>query len=255
MPVANLQPYRSVDLRVRSTAFASQGLAMYLENAVLQKLHQRCSFETIGRPGAKPADVILDLNITHTGRGSGGFISNSNVATIDTLLVLSDGDSGDLLGTARIHGKSSGMIVNNEVPETEAIEAVAKAVTDMFAKSGCSGPRIAKEEPPPPPPPPTGDQGSASAPDDAKRAQAEAINEQGKEKLRAADVAGALALFQQANAVVPDPRYQYNVCLALGGQEQWDQAVAACKQARMMKPDERLAAKIDHRIELLQNHQ
>jgi hypothetical protein len=255
MPVANMQPYRSVDLRVRSTAFASQGLAMYLENAVLQKLQQRCSFERVSRPGTTPGDVILDLNITQTGRGGGGFISNSNVATIDTLLVLSDGASGDLLGTARIQGKSSGVIINNSQPETEAIDAVAKAVTDMLAKSGCSGPRIAKEEPPPPPPPPTNGEGSGTAPDPEKLAQADALNEQGKEKLRAADIAGALALFQQAVALAPDPRYQYNVCLALGGQEQWDQAIAACNQAKTMNPDSRLAAKIDHRIELLQNHQ
>jgi tetratricopeptide (TPR) repeat protein len=94
--------------------------------------------------------------------------------------------------------------------------------------------------------------GSAAPPDDAKRGQAEALNEAGKEKLRGADIAGALVAFQQANALVPDPRYQYNVCLAYEAQEQWDAAVGACRQARAMNPDARLVAKIDRRLELLQ---
>jgi hypothetical protein len=52
MPVANLQSYRTVALSVRSTAFASQGQAIYLEQAVVQKLRERCGFEQIVRPGA-----------------------------------------------------------------------------------------------------------------------------------------------------------------------------------------------------------
>jgi hypothetical protein len=259
MPVANLQSYRTVGLRVKSTAFAAQGLAMYLERAVLQRLQQKCQFDLIGPMGTAPTDVVLDLNITHSARGGGGWVSNSNQATIDTLLVLSDGQNGDLLGTARIHGKSSGMIVNNGPPETEAVEVVAKTVADVFAKSGCSGPRIAKTEPPPPDPTPLPDpkpgEGSGSAtpsPDDTQRAAAEALNEQGKEKLRGADIAGALTSFQQANALVPDARYQYNICLALEAHEQWDNAIAACRQARTMTQEARLVTKIDNRIALLE---
>ncbi|HEY5949346.1 MAG TPA: hypothetical protein VIV40_27820 [Kofleriaceae bacterium] len=265
MPVANLQSYRTVALRVQSTAFASQGQAVYLEQAVVQKLKERCGFEQIVRPGAAPADVILDLNITNVARGGGGWVSNSSQATIDTLLVLSDGQNGDLLGTARIHGKSSGMIVNNSAPEGEAIDVVAKTVADVLAKSGCSGPRIARTEPPPPPPTGTGSgsgsgsagsgQGSAAAASEAHRAEAEALNEQGKDKLRSADIAGALAAFQQANQLVPDARYEYNVCLALEAQERFADAIAACKQARSMSSEQRLVAKIDHRLELLSNHQ
>lgn len=259
MPVANLRAYRTVGLRVKSTAFAAQGLAMYLERAVLHKLQQKCQFDLIGPMGTAPTDVVLDLNITHSARGGGGWVSNSNQATIDTLLVLSDGQNGELLGTARIHGKSSGMIVNNGPPETEAVEVVAKTVADVFAKSGCSGPRIARAEPPPDPTPPdpTPGEGSGSTtppPDDTQRAAAEALNEQGKEKLRGADIGGALTSFQQANALVPDARYQYNICLALEAHEQWDNAIAACRQARTMTHEARLVAKIDHRIELLRKH-
>src|SRR5262245_8601190 len=115
MPVANLQSYSTVALNVRSTAFAAQGQAMFLEQAVVDKLRRQCSFVQIGRPGGAPADVTIDLNITNVARGGGGWITNQNTATIETLLVLSDGQSGELLGTARIRGKSSGMIVNNNV--------------------------------------------------------------------------------------------------------------------------------------------
>lgn len=267
MPVANLQSYRTVGLRVRSTAFASQGRAMYLEAAVTQRLRQQCGFEYVGPPGGTPTDVVLDLNITNAGRGGGGLITNSSQAFIDTLLVISDGHDGDLLGTARIRGKSSGMIINNAPPENEAIDVVAKTVADLLAKSGCSGPRIARAEPPPTPTPVVGSTGTTGGsndgstsdpgettppPDDARRAQAEALNEEGKEKLRGADIPGALAAFEQANSLVPDPRYVYNTCLAYEAQERWDDAIAACKRARTMNPEARLVAKIDNRIGLIE---
>lgn len=263
MPVANLQSYRTVGLRVRSTAFASQGRAMYLEAAVTQKLREQCGFEYVGPPGGTPTDVVLDLNITNVGRGGGGIISNTNQAYIDTLLVISDGHDGDLLGTARIRGKSSGMIINNSVPENEAIDVVAKTVADLLAKSGCSGPRIARAEPPPQPTNAVGTTGSTdgttdgsgdttSAIDESRRAEAEALNEEGKEKLRGADIPGALAAFEKAFSIVPDPRYVYNTCLAYEAQERWDDAIAACKRARTMNPEPRLVAKIDNRIGLIE---
>lgn len=265
MPVANLQSFHTVALRVHTTAFASQGHAAFLESAVLTKLKQQCGFEQVGRAGTTPADVVLDLNITGMGRGGGGFVTNPNQATIDTLLVLSEGQNGELLGTARIHGKSSGMIINNAQPENEAIEVVAKTVADILAKSGCSGPRIARAAEPPPRPLPPPDQGSAGSasqgsaavippPDEGHRAEAEALNDQGKEKLYGADIAGAIALFQQANTLLPDARYEFNVCVALGAQEQWDNAMTACRQARGMNPQPNLAAKIDNRLDLLQHH-
>ncbi len=259
MPVANLQSYRTVALSVKSTAFAAQGQAMSLEAAVLDKLHRQCGFEQIGRAGGAAADVVLDLNITATGRGDGGLISNSSKATMETLLVLSDGQTGELLGTARIHGESSGMIINNAPPENEAIDVVAKSVADLLAKSGCSGPRVARVEPPPAPDPKPGT-GSGSAggpppPDESHRADAEKLNEAGKDKLRGADIQGALASFQQANAVLPDPRYQFNVCLAFEAGEQWDNATAACQKARGMNPEPKLVAKIDHHLDLLVHHQ
>ncbi len=265
MPVANLQSYRAIGLRVHSSAFASQGLATFLETATLDRLHQKCGFDQIGRAGEVQADILLDLNITNSGRGGTGWIQNQNQAFIDTLLVLSDGQSNEPLGTARIHGKSSGMIVNGAAPENEAIDEIAKSVADLLAKSGCSGPRVAKAEPPPAPTPtpnptpnpqPPGP-GSAAppAPDESRRAEADQLNAQGAEKLQRADLAGALAAFQQAASILPDAKYQFNVCLTYEAQESWDAAVAACKQARAMNPNAKLAGKIDHRLDLLAHHQ
>jgi tetratricopeptide (TPR) repeat protein len=270
-PVANLQSYRTVGLSVRATAFASQGQAMMLEQALIADLQQKCQFDQIVRPGGAPVDVLVDLNITGSGRGGGGWVSSSSTAVIETLLVLSDGQSGELLGTARIKGKSSGMIINNAPPENEAIDVVAKTVANLLSKSGCSGPRVAKVVEPPPN---TGGQGSGTVttgegsgtvgagsgsgtppPSDENRKQAEELNSKGTLALRSADTAGALASFQQAMQLVPDPRYEYNVCLAYEAAEQWDNATNACKQARTMNPEPRLVTKIDHRLDLLAHHQ
>lgn len=258
MPVASLGSYRTVAVRVHSSAFAAQGQAMYLEAQVLEKLRQKCGFERVDRASGEPADVVIDLNITGVGKGGEGWITSSSTATVDTLLVLTDGLDGQLLGAAKIRGKSSGMIVNNAPPENEATGAVAKSVADLLAKSGCTGPRIARVVDPGPiatPPNPNPGDGSATAvppPDESHRKEAEAINDQGKEKLYAADYAGALAAFQRAFSLVPDPKYQFSICIVFGVQEQWDTAVAACQKARSMNPPPALAAKIDRRIELLQ---
>lgn len=267
-PIANLQTHRTASLRVTSNAFASQGHAAYLENAVMTKLREKCGFSRVDRVGGEPADLMLDLSITRIGRG-GGFMSNENQATIDALLVITDGESGDLIGASKIRGKSSGMIVNNNVPEQQAIDVMAQSLADVFVKSGCAGPRVAKAAPPPPPveggsagsavatgsggvDPGTGS-GTVTPPpgDGAKNPEAEAINEQGKEKLRGGDVSGALAAFQQAAQMAPDARYIYNICLTYQAMEKIDTAISECKRARSMNPDARLAAKIDQRLGLL----
>ena len=252
MSVANLQSYGTVGLRVQSTVAPQATRA--LEASVDNHLRQECAFTQIARAGTPPPDVVIDLNITAMARGGNSFLKNPNLATIDTLLVLTDGRSGELLATSRIHGSSSGMGVSRVAPENEAIDAVAKAVADLLAKSGCSGPRVARAEPPPPPPPPP-TPGSAAPPDQSHRDQADALNLEGTERLQTADAAGALSAFQQANALVPDPRYMFNACLALETEQRWDDAIAACKQARDLNPEPRLATKIDHRLDVLAHHQ
>jgi tetratricopeptide (TPR) repeat protein len=142
------------------------------------------------------------------------------------------------------------------------MDAIAKAVVDVLGKSGCVGQRVARAAEPPPPPPNNGsatpppDGGSAAPPpDESHRADAEALNDQGKDKLQNADMQGALALFQQANQLLPDAKYAFNTCLAFEALEQWANAIAACKQARGMNPEARLVTKIDHRLDLLSHHQ
>jgi hypothetical protein len=262
-PIANLQSHKTVALRVTTSAFASQGRAVYLEQAVTARLREKCGFERIDRASGQPADLLLDINITQVGRGGGGFIANDNQATVDALLVVSDGVSGDLLGASRIRGKSSGMIVNNNNPENQAIDIMAQTLADVFVKSGCAGPRVARAEPPPPPPggsntpgegsgtPGEGSGSGTPPPDDGKKAEAEALNEQGKEKLRGGAMKGALATFQAAVSAQPDPRYVFNICLTYQALEQWDNAINECKKAKGMNPDERLATKIDQRLEIL----
>ena len=263
-PLADLKTYHSVALRITAVPQA-QGQAYYLETAVLDRVHRQCGFEGVTRYGTSPADLILDLNVTGAGRGGSGWITNSNLATIDTLLVLSDGQTGDLLGSARIHGQSSQMAINNNNPEQQAVDVVAQTIGDMLTKSGCTGPRLAKATPPPPP---SGDFGSAPGsgagsgssstpppPADDHRAEADKLSDQGKDRFRAADLNGALALFQQANQLAPDPRYVLNECLAYEAMAKWDEAMATCKEARGMNPPPDLAAKIDHRIELVKNKQ
>jgi len=259
-PLANLKTYHTVGLRITAVPQA-QGQAYYLETAVLDRVHRQCGFESVTRYGSSPADLILDLNVTAAGRGGSGWITNSNLATIDTLLVLSDGQTGDLLGSARIHGQSSQMSINNNNPEQQAVDVVAQTIGDMLTKSGCAGPRLAKATPPPPPAPGTGSaaatgSGSVSTPPaDDHRAEADKLSDQGKDRFRSADLNGALALFQQANQLAPDPRYVLNECLAYEAMAKWDDAMASCKEARGMNPPPDLAAKIDHRIELVKNKQ
>ena len=71
---------------------------------------------------------------------------------------------------------------------------------------------------------------------DDHRADADKLNDQGKDKFRTADLNGALGLFQQANSLDPDPRYVLNICLAYEALEKWGDAMASCKQARAMNP-------------------
>jgi len=261
MPVANLQTYHSIAVRVHSSAFAAQGQAVRLEAAVLDRLRQKCGFDQVFKADqGGAADILIDLNLAQSARGGGGgWISSSSTASVETLVVLTDTHDGELLGTARIRGKSSGMIINNAPPENEAIDVVAKTVGELLAKSGCSGPRIARAEPPPNPGPGSGSagpgpgegSGSSGGPDESKRPEADALNDKGKEKLYSDDIPGALALFQQANTLLPDARYQYNICLAYIGQERYDEAKAACGKAQTMNPQPSIATKIDHTMQTL----
>lgn len=253
-PVANLQSYRSVALSVRATAFAAQGRAMQLEASLVNQLRAKCGFESIHRPDGTPVDVMLDLNIVNSGRNTGVFSTGAQ-AFVETLLVLTDGPTGELMGTAKIRGQSGGSI-SGAPTDNEAIEVTAQTVANLLAKSGCAGPRIARTEPTQPDQPTQQQPVQGQPPiDESKRPQAEKLNEEGKDKLRSADVNGALANFQAAVALIPDARYQYNVCLAYETLEQLPTAIDACKRARAMTTEQRLIDKIDHRLDLIAKRQ
>lgn len=275
MPVANLQSYRTVEVRSRTNLPIAQGQAQLLQNWVMQRLGQVCGFERVN-PAGTPSDVVLDLNVMNIQRGGGGgWISNPNQALVDVLFVLTDSESGELLASSKVHGKSSGVIMNGAPPENDATEVVAKTIVDTLAKSGCAGPRVAKAPPPPPPGPKTNPNNTTVANntnnttanttnntttsppppvDEARHAEAEQLNDQGKDKLQVADIEGALALFQQANAKSPEAKYAFNICLSFGSLERWSDADAACKQARSLGPDARLASKIDVQLDAIHQH-
>jgi hypothetical protein len=265
MPLANLKTYHTVAVRVRAAATNWQREANALQQMMNVQLQSQCGFEQVLPANAQGVDLMIDLNVVGAGRGGTGMLRNPNLATIETLLVLSDGASGELLGTARVHGESSGMAIQGASPEGEAVQIVAKTVAEQLAKSGCAGPRLAKVEQPPPdtgnPPPtgsgtePTGSNAGTPPPDESHRADAEALNDKGKDALRSADIPGAISSFQQANQLLPDARYEYNVCLAMEAGQQWDGAMSACQQARGMNAKAELVTKIDARIELLKNKQ
>jgi len=246
MPVANMQFYHSVAVRVRSNVMGYQGFGQFLEQSVNSNLRQKCGFASVGGANDR-AELVLDLTITKAGKDS-GFITIQNQTVMEALLVLSDGQNGDLLGTAKISGNSAAMTTSGSNPDQEAVEVVGKAVADLLAKSGCSGPRIARAEPP-----------KVEAPlpgvDESHRGEAEKLNEDGKNQMFGAHMPEALALFQQADRLLPDARYQFNVCLALGVMEKWDDAIGACNKAKSMNAKPELVAKIDRRIEALQKHQ
>ena len=247
MPVANMQYYHSVALRSHSSAYASQSMAQFLEQAVQDKLRTSCAFTTVGGENTQAPELVLDLNVTKAGQDTSGFIRVANQIAVETLLVLSDGQTGDLLGTARINGSSAAMTTNMSNPTQEAIDVVAKTVADILVKSGCNGPRLVRA--------PVEVALPNPAVDESHRAEADKLNDDGKQQMFGAHLDEALVLFQQAAAMLPDARYVFNVCVVLGAQQKWDDALAQCNKARSMGAKPELAAKIDGRIEGLKKHQ
>jgi hypothetical protein len=156
-PVANLQVYSLVQVRGTGADAAGQGdakLAYELERASLIKIREKCAFVDVvagAQQAPRPPDLLLDATILRSGRGGDGLVQNENLAVVDVKLVLSDGVDQELLGSADIQGKSSGVDTGGS-PEQEAVEAVAGSIADILVKSGCVGPRVARATPPTPPP-------------------------------------------------------------------------------------------------------
>jgi hypothetical protein len=246
-PIANLQPYRTVVVRVAATE--GQRWTQLLEDSVVTKIANKCKFDRVlpSRLAAgQPADLILDVNIQRSFRGGDGVIQNENQAVMDVLVVLSDGISDDLVGTVWIRGKSPAVRVAGSEPENEAIGAVAGSVAKVMDISGCGLPRVARVEPnPEPTPPPPADADTEAI------ARGEQLNNEGKTLFRAADVQGAAAKFHEAIAAYPDPRYYFNLCFAYESLKRYDDAITTCKQVLELNPDERLVEKTNERIQII----
>jgi len=252
-PVANLQAYQTVLVRVAS----SPGLELYnsvLEFATTDSMMGRCNFGRVvsnGQlaqfPNIRP-DLLVDLTIRSTQRGGSGLIQNPNLATVDVTMVLSDGIDESLLGSAEIEGKSSSVSINGADPENQALVAVAKRVTAILATSGCVGQRLARAPAPLAPQAPAPPAGISPE----QLAQAEAANNEGKRLFRAADIAAAKEQFLRAISIVPDPRYEFNLCLAHENLSEFDQAAVACQRVIASGAEERLQAKAQQRLAIIQ---
>jgi tetratricopeptide (TPR) repeat protein len=257
-PVANLQTYRSALIRVAAGS-EGQGQIADLERIAADKLRTSCQFDQVlvGQAGSAPPDLILDLNIQRSFRGGDGLVQNPNLAIVDVTMVLSDGINDDLIGSAEMRGQSSAVLVGGALPESEAVEAVAKKIAEVMSKSGCTGPRVARapEDPGPGPDQPVGNPdggaGTAPPPDEAKMADAEKLNDEGKELFRSADISQAKSKFEQAIALFPDARFLFNLCLAQETLKEWDAAVGTCQKVLDSNPPPRLAEKAQERLTII----
>lgn len=250
-PVANLQSYRSVLLRVDGSPQARR-YADVLEFHATDWMRRACAFTEIGtsrQPPVGEPDLIVDLNLQRAFRGGDGLIQNPNLAVVDVTAVLSDGIDDELLGSADIRGKSSAVAVAGVNPEEQAIAAVSEQIAEILVNSGCSGERVARAEPPEPAPTDAGDAGSAVDPEVLARAEAE--NEAGKQLFRAADIAGAKARFEAALALHRDPRYLFNLCLAQEALKDYAAATATCQEVIDLQPEPRLVEKAQMRLDII----
>lgn len=83
---------------------------------------------------------------------------------------------------------------------------------------------------------------SSYAQDSDKRAQAEALNEEGRERIKQLDLEGGAARFRAAMQLVNDPRYAFNLCYTLDKSGKLQEARTACQDV-VSSGDERLSEK------------
>ncbi len=80
------------------------------------------------------------------------------------------------------------------------------------------------------------------AQDAEKRAQAEELNNQGKQRIKQLDLEGAAARFRAAMQLVDDPRYAFNLCYTLDKSNKLEEARVACQDV-VSSGDPRLGEK------------
>ena len=263
-PVANLQSYGVVAVRGGEGSIDHRLTRQLVDQTILQ-LTGHCHFHQVvpmEQLGDQQPDLIIDLNIRGSSRGGSGLIQNANKAVVDVLVVLSDGINQDLLGTAWVSGESAAVMTGAESPESQAIGAVARELGQVLTRSGCTGQRVARAAEPP-----EGGGGEAGGGegggeaggegtggggvDPERAAQAEALNDEGKKQFLAGEMEQALGTFQKAAGLVPDARYQLNICLAYEALKRYDDALATCEQVAAQTVNPRVAAKASDRIAII----
>lgn len=245
-PIADLQYYRTVRVRAGSAPEAASWAAV-LASATASKLGQFCKFERVDVGDRGASDLVVDLNIQRVFRGGTGIVQNPNLATMEVLMVLSDGANEDLVGSAWIRGQSPQVMVNASSPEQAALEAVSGKITEVMYESGCFAQRADRPAPPSAAPPVPSGEATPTV------EQAEALNNEGKSLFRDARVQEAVAKFEQAFALHQDARYLFNLCFAYETMQRYDQALATCQQVLGMSPDPRLAEKARERIQSIES--
>ena len=118
-PVANLQSHRTVLVRAAGISKAQQFINE-LADVTVSEVAKKCQFESVlpssMARGEKP-DLLIDLNIRKSFRGGTGLIKNHNKATVEVLVVLSDGVTDELLGSATIQAESASVASSGTSPE------------------------------------------------------------------------------------------------------------------------------------------
>ncbi len=293
-PVANLQSHQTVLVRAAGISKAQQFINE-LADVTVAEVSKKCQFASVmpaNMAGGQRPDLLIDLNIRQSFRGGTGLIKNYNKATVEVLVVLTDGATDELLGSATIRGESAAVSTSGSSPEGAAVGAVAKKIAEVLSKSGCMGPRVARTYP-------NDNQGGAGGGSDAagagggnggagaggdgvgtgaggagavgggvggggastvvggggaaavNKAKADALNNEGKNLFRAADLNGAIAKFEAAVVLFPDPRYHYNLCLSYETLKRYDDALTMCQTVLDKNPGKRLEAKATRRIGII----
>ncbi len=230
--IANLQVFEHALVRVRSPNVSTATIGS-LGNQIADKIYGRCAFRSVSYParGALGTDLIVDVNILESGKKN----------QLNISLVLSDGVSDELLGSANIQGVSG--VFRSKASQASA--AVASEVASLLRYSGCNDPRIARRTQP------AAQSSELSRISPAQKKDAEEKNGEGKQLFRAGNVEAAKALFIDAVSLSPDPKYQFNLCLAHEGLGEIARAKAACRKTLDMGPPDYLRRKVQLRLEIL----
>ena len=252
--------YSSVMVRA-TAAPANEAEAQQIENIAAYRIRTLCGYPTVLTYRVSPqtpAELLVDLRIGSVERvGSGeraalgGLAGQARVALALDLIEVT---SGSRVGAVQIEGLSSGGSAFAGTTE-EAIEQTVNRVQRFLADSGCqvhppgyaaAGPVTGPDAPGGNVAPP-GTQAPAGA---GPALQAEGLNQEGKDLYKAKSYAAAAEKFRAAASLVPDARYDLNLCLALKATKDWPGATTACERAAQASSPELATKAKEHLAEI-----